>query len=483
MTATGARRSVDAVLLPGFRGATLPDWVADRLRGGLAGVCLYGENVESPSQVAALIAQVREAKPDAIVAIDEEGGDVTRLHYVAGSPYPGAALLGRLDDVDLTASVGAAVAADLARAGADLNLAPVADVNSDPRNPVIGTRSFGADPVLAARHVAAFTRAHEAAGVATSVKHFPGHGDTTADSHLALPVVDVPLDVLRERDLPPFRAAIQAGARTVMTSHILLPQIDPSGPATFSARILGDLLRGELGFDGVVVSDALDMAGAAEFPDEAGEIGIPAAAVRALAAGCDLLCLGTGGSAEQLDAIADAVAVSDLDPERVEDARARVATLVASLRDERRAPPLYDVARRAAPPYDADAHRIGEGFAVRDGAAPAPDAAIVVVETATNIAVGSAPWGPAGADVRRIVAGAPLPADLAIDAPLVLVAKDVHRHPDVAALAEIVHASRPGSLVVDMGWPSGPVDIATYGASRGVGEALLSWLRARGWRG
>src|SRR5690606_31139746 len=117
--------------------------------------------------------------------------------------------------------------------------------------------------------------AHEALGVATSVKHFPGHGDTSSDSHLALPVVDVPLEVLRARDLPPFRAAVDAGARTVMTSHILLPQIDNARPATFSSRILGDLLRGELGFDGVIVSDALDMAGAAEFPNEAGEIGIP----------------------------------------------------------------------------------------------------------------------------------------------------------------------------------------------------------------
>jgi beta-N-acetylhexosaminidase len=459
--------SVDAVLLPGFVGTTLPGWVADRLRGGLAGVCLYGENLESLAQVTALVAEIRAVKPDAIVAIDEEGGDVTRLHYVDGSPYPGAALLGRIDDPDLTALVGRAVAGDLAGAGVDLNLAPVADVNSDPRNPVIGVRSFGADPQLAARHVGAFTAAHEGAGVATSVKHFPGHGDTAADSHLDLPVVDVPLDVLRARDLPPFRAAIEAGARTVMTSHILLPQVDPSAPATFSSRILGELLRGELGFDGVIVSDALDMAGAS------GGIGIPAAAAKALAAGCDLLCLGTGGSPEQLDAIAAAVAT--VDPARLDDAARRVAALVVSL--------------HAAPParesWAVDADRLIGGFAVADGAVPAPDAALVVVETTANIAVGFAPWGPAaaGASVLRLAAGDPLPADLAPDAPVVLVAKDVHRHPRVAALAELVRATRPGSLIVDMGWPSDPVDVATYGASRGVGIALLHWLRARGWRG
>lgn len=459
--------NVDAVLLPGFVGTTLPDWVADRLRGGLAGVCLYGENVESPSQVASLVAQIRAVKPDALVAIDEEGGDVTRLHYLDGSPYPGAALLGRIDDVELTAHVARGVAGDLAGAGVDLNLAPVADVNSDPRNPVIGVRSFGTDPQLAARHVAAFTAAHEAAGVATSVKHFPGHGDTAADSHLDLPVVDVPLEVLRQRDLVPFRAAIEAGARTVMTSHILLPQVDPSGPATFSTRILGELLRGELGFDGVIVSDALDMAGAS------GSIGIPAAAAKALAAGCDLLCLGTSGSSEQLDAIA--AAAQSVDPTRLESAAHRVAGLVESLRAGPVAPESWTV----------DAHRLAGAFAVAEGALPAPDAPLVVVETIVNIAVGVAPWGPAaaGAPVVGLAAGDPLPADLAPDAPIVLVAKDVHRHPQVAALADLVRATRPGSLIVDMGWPSGPVDVATYGASRGVGAALLTWLRSRGWRG
>lgn len=458
---------VDAVLLPGFVGTTLPGWVAERLRGGLAGVCLYGENVESLGQVQSLIWQIRQAKPDAIVAIDEEGGDVTRLHYSEGSPYPGAALLGRLDDLELTAVVGRAVADDLVFAGADLNLAPVADVNSDPRNPVIGVRSFGADPDLVARHVAAFTRAHEAVGVATSVKHFPGHGATASDSHLALPVVDVPLDVLRARDLPPFRAAIEAGARTVMTSHILLPQVDPVNPATFSARILGDILRRELGFAGVVVSDALDMTGAS------GGIGIPAAAARALAAGCDLLCLGTGGSPEQLDAIGDAV-VREVEPSRLADATARVAALIDSLRGPRTRPVSAQLGER-----------LDRGFAIVAGALPHPDAVIVVVETTANIAVGLAPWGPAaaGAPVLHIAAGDPLPADLAADTPVVLVAKDVHRHPDVAALADVVRTGRPGSLVVDMGWPSGPVDIATFGASRGVGVALVGWLMDQGWRG
>src|SRR5690606_32355936 len=150
--------------------------------------------------------------------------------------------------------------------------------------------------------------------------------------HLALPVVDVPLETLRARDLPPFRAAIEAGARTVMTSHILLPQVDAGGPATFSSRILGDILRGELGFDGVIASGAVVVAGAS------GEVGIAGAAVRALIGGCVLLCLGTGGSAEQLDGIQDAVAaaIADgaLEAGRLAIAEGRVVALAASLRDE-----------------------------------------------------------------------------------------------------------------------------------------------------
>ncbi|HEX7834323.1 MAG TPA: beta-N-acetylhexosaminidase, partial [Pseudolysinimonas sp.] len=284
-----------AVLLPGFVGARLPSWLEERLRDGLAGVCLFGENIESGSQLRELTDAIRAANPLALIAIDEEGGDVTRLHHLTGSPYPGNALLGRIDDQELTALVGRTVARELRAAGVNLNFAPDADINSNPDNPVIGVRSFGEDPESVSAHVAAWVAAHEAEGVAVSAKHFPGHGDTAQDSHLALPVVDLTLDELKSRELRPFLAAIAAGARTVMSSHVLLPRIDPERPATFSPAILQDVLRGQLGFDGVIVSDALDMVGAS------GAIGIPAAAVQAIAAGCDLLCIGTKNTAAQLD--------------------------------------------------------------------------------------------------------------------------------------------------------------------------------------
>lgn len=458
------------VLLPGFVGTTLPDWLEARLRDGLAGVCLFGENIESRHQVRALTDAIRSANPLALIAIDEEGGDVTRLYYDSGSPYPGNALLGRIDDQDLTASVSRAVARELRAVGVNLNFAPDADINSNPDNPVIGVRSFGADPEAVSAHVATWVAAHEREGVAVSAKHFPGHGDTAQDSHLALPVVDLPLDALRARELRPFVAAAQAGVSSIMTSHVLLPQLDAERPATFSSAILDGVLRGELGYEGVIVSDALDMVGAS------GEIGIPDAAVRAIAAGCDLLCIGTKNTDEQLEAIEAALdaAVADgsLARERLDDAVARNRALAATLAEPSPLSALDD----PAPAFDLD--RGIAAFDVSGGVTLEPGAPIVTLETTANIAIGQAPWGPAaaGAAVTAVREGDPLPL---ADGPVVLVGKDNHRHAWTRAAIDAARAANGAVVVVDMGWPSEDrayADIATFGASRYAGEALLRLL-------
>lgn len=464
-SAAERKRLAQGVLLPGFSGTTLPPWLRARLESGLAGVCLFGENIVSDEQVTGLCAQIRAANPDAVIAIDEEGGDVTRLAAATGSPYPGNAVLGRLDDVELTASVARAVAQRLAAVGVTLNLAPVADINSNPLNPVIGVRSFGLDSGLVARHVAAWTAAHEAVGVATSAKHFPGHGDVAVDSHVDLPVLDLDPARLRSRELAPFRAAIEAGARSVMTSHIVVSQVDPTGPATFSAPVLQGLLRGELGFGGAIVSDALDMRGAS------GEIGIPAAAVKALAAGVDLLCIGTRNTDEQLAqieaAITAAVAAGELPGQRLAEAANRVASLGAA-----------DPAPGSAIAMP-DATQIATTFDVRIGAEPPAGARIVQLESEANIAVGTIPWGLAAAGVAVDVLhpGDPLPSG-----PLVLVGKNNHCHSWVCSLIDAARASGP-ALVVDMGWPAPDrayADVATFGASRAIGAALARWLSSRG---
>ncbi len=474
----------------------------DRLRDGLGGVCIFGPNVESAEQLRALNATLRAANPDAVIAIDEEGGDVTRLFYDRGAPFPGNAVLGRIDDVELTRRVAAAVGAALVATGCTLTFAPDVDVNANPDNPVIGVRSFGADAELVARHTAAWVDGLQQTGVAASAKHFPGHGDTATDSHLELPVVDLPIETLRARELVPFRAAIAAGSRTIMTSHILLPQLDAEHPATFSARILQGLLRGELGFDGVIVTDALDMAGAS------GVHGIPEAAVRALAAGCDLLCIGTDNTDDELadivTAVEAAIAEGRLPVERVREAAARVRALAPG------APtmPAGAAAPSAIEPvHDAtDVARVIGAFEVTDVARSRLSRAtrigtVVRVDTVANIAIGGAPWGPFAAEAARAAsswfAGVPVialadegepavgRADAAAlaaglsDGAVLVIGKDLHRHAFARAAIDALRAERDDVVVVDMGWPSHDrayADVATFGASRLVGEAVIAFV-------
>jgi beta-N-acetylhexosaminidase len=322
----GLTRDALTVLQPGFTGTTAPDWLLRRLGEGLASVGLFGRNIASPDQLAALTAQLRVERDDVLVAIDEEGGDVTRLEVRTGSSFPGNHALGAVDDVALTEAVARELGRRLAACGVNLNWAPSADVNSNPANPVIGVRSFGADTDLVARHTAAYVTGLQAAGVAACTKHFPGHGDTAVDSHHALPRIDADLSVLQSRELVPFRAAIAAGSRAVMSAHILVPALDPDRPATLSRRILTGLLREELGYDGLIVTDGMEMQAIAA------TYGIERGSVLAIAAGADAICVG-GGLADDdtvrrlRDALVSAVRAGELPEERLADAANRVRAL------------------------------------------------------------------------------------------------------------------------------------------------------------
>jgi beta-N-acetylhexosaminidase len=324
---TDLRRLALSVVLPGFTGTAVPGWLGDRLAEGLAGACLFGHNVEDPEQVAELSGDIHRARPGALVASDEEGGSVTRLHVRTGSPWPGHATLGALDDEQATYAMAHGLGRDAAASGIDLVLGPVLDVNSEPDNPVIGVRSFGAEPDLVARHGAVFVHGLQDAGVLACVKHYPGHGATRTDSHLALPVLDVDADTWRRRDLAPFSAAVEAGAAAVMTAHVVVSAVDER-PATLSPVHLR-LLREELGFRGVVVSDALDMQAISA------RVGRPRGAVLALAAGVDLLCVGNPLNGyddevaveEIVVAVQEAVEGGGLPLERLQDASRRVATV------------------------------------------------------------------------------------------------------------------------------------------------------------
>jgi beta-N-acetylhexosaminidase len=324
-------RLADAILIPPFPDASAPGWILRALGRGLGGVTLFGQNIVTPGLVSAPTAELRAAAADydPVIATDEEGGDVTRVAYDDGSPYPGNAALGAVDDLALTQAVYRAIGADLAALGINFDLAPCADVLGSADSPAVGTRSFGADTDLVARHIAAAVAGLQSAGVAACAKHFPGHGRTGTDSHHAVATIEGSLAELRLVDLPPFTAAIRAGTVGIMPSHLRVPELTGDLPASVSAAAITGLLRGELGFTGVIVSDALEMRATRDM------YGIPGAAVLAVAAGTDLLCLGRqGGEAEYLavrEALVAAVRDGSLDGARLEDAADRVARLRGGL--------------------------------------------------------------------------------------------------------------------------------------------------------
>ncbi|MGN9838069.1 glycoside hydrolase family 3 protein [Nonomuraea sp. H19] len=471
----GLRRLAAGTLLVAFDGTTAPDWVLRELEGGLGGVTLFGFNVAEPAEVAGLTAALRAAG-DPVISLDEEGGDVTRLAYHVGSPYPGNAALGAVDDVDLTRRIYRAIGAELVAAGVNLDMAPAADVNTAEDNPVIGTRAFGDDTELVARHTVAAVQGLQSAGVAACVKHFPGHGATTVDSHLAIPVVDVTLDVLRSRELVPFRAAIEAGARSIMTAHVAVPALTGDQPATLSPAAITGLLRGELGYDGVVVTDALDMQAISD------GVGLARGAVLSLAAGADLLCLGPKPGYDEIRQIMAEImaAVGDgrLSRARLEEAAARTERLRA-----------WAGSGTGTADDPASIGLAAARRAVRLDGSPSPliDPLVVEVDTPPTIAVGEVPWGIApwlpGSEVVRV---APAAADAeqllnrARNRSLVVVVKDAHRHPESRALVSALVATRPDAIVVEMGLPIWRPDsaayLATYGAARANAQAAMELL-------
>lgn len=287
-----------------------------------AGLTVFARNVQDRFQLADYLSEVRElAGDDFIVATDQEGGRVLR---VLDLPYPPAAMaLGAADDAELTREVARATARGLRSTGINVDFAPVADLNVNPLNPVIADRAFGTDPEAVSRHVSAFVTGLQDEGVAATVKHFPGHGDTSLDSHLALPKLERSAEELRTLELRPFAAALASGAAAVMTAHIVFSQLDSRLPATLSPVVLRELLRDGLGFAGVVFSDALDMKAIADHysPVEANLL--------ALQAGVDAP-LNIGPVTHHLliaDGLEQALREGRLDPELLASARARLQHL------------------------------------------------------------------------------------------------------------------------------------------------------------
>jgi len=458
-------------ILRAFAGLAAPVDVLDAIRSAdAAGVALYGAlNVESPRQLRALAAAVQQAaseggQPTAIVAIDQEGGQLMAIGEPA-TQFAGNLALGATGSVELAGRVAVAMGRELAAMGVNVSWGPDLDLATLPTSPAVGTRSFGDDARMAGALGAATVAGLQSVGVAAAAKHFPGSGETLADPHHGLPVVDLAAEVLESRELGPFRDAVAAGVRLMMVSHAAYPGLEPDGDAGRSAlmspAILGELLRDRMGFGGVVVTDALDMA-AVDQADVAG------AAIAAIEAGVDLLLAGPL-QAERPEELARLVIALDTSP-AVEAAASRVAGLRQWLGQGRQ--PDLDVVGCAE--HAALARELAERSVtlLRDDASllplrPLSDTRLLVVtpipadltpaDTSSRVEIRLAeavrrrhatthgitvPIDPSGADIEITLAAARA-ADVVI-----LGTIDAFRHPGQRSLASAIAATGlPGVLV------------------------------------
>ena len=322
---------IGQLLIAGFWGTTPSPEIIDLIRNHqIGGIILFSRNVQDAQQVLELtqrlqmIALRARHRAPLLIAIDQENGMVQRLGR-GTTLFPGNMALGAIGSEQVVYNVAQATGREIKALGINMNLAPVVDVNNNPANPVIGVRSFGEDPHEVARLAAAAVRGYRAAGVISDLKHFPGHGDTAVDSHLALPTISSTLEQLEAIELVPFKSGIEAGADSVMIAHISFPALtrQEALPATVSPAIVRGLLREKLGFDGVIISDCMEMNAVAE------TIGTERAAVMALQAGVDLVLVSHTYARQlgSIEAIQLALQAGDLPPEVVQRAAERVLRL------------------------------------------------------------------------------------------------------------------------------------------------------------
>ena len=322
MSPLSLRRQIGQLLIAGFKGTSTPVELRSLASEfGLGGTILFSRNVEEPGQVAELAFELARLTPElpAWVSVDQEGGRVARLK-APFTQWPPMATLGRSGDTALAEQFARALASELRAVGITLDFAPVLDIHTNPKNPVIGDRALAEAARTVADLGAAIVRALQAGGVAACGKHFPGHGDTSVDSHFDLPLIEHPIEVLREREFLPFASAIAAGVATIMTAHVFIPALDEERPATLSHHIVTGLLRESLGFGGVIVSDDLEMKALAN------QYSVTESTMLAIEAGCDVVLICSGDydvQAEALEALTHRVETDAPFLRRAEDALQR----------------------------------------------------------------------------------------------------------------------------------------------------------------
>ena len=317
------RRDIGQLLIGSLPGTTITPEIRSLAKEfSLGGVILFARNIEAPEQVAEMSVDVQGLATSLPlwVSVDQEGGRVARLR-APFTEWPPMAVLGRSGDVQLARRFATALATELRAVGVTLDYAPVLDIHTNPKNPVIGDRALAEDAESVGRLGAAIIAGLQENGVAACGKHFPGHGDTSVDSHLELPLVEHPPDRIRRVECVPFREAIRAEVAFIMTAHVLVPSLDEDKPATLSPRIVQAILRDELGYQGVIVSDDLEMKAIAK------TYSVPQAGVEAIAAGCDALLVCSGNvdvQAATLEALVHAVEEEKIPYKRLEDALVRL---------------------------------------------------------------------------------------------------------------------------------------------------------------
>ena len=461
-------RAILSHLSPGFGGTRIPDWMKSWLEKGLGGVTLFSSNCPSIEETANLIAELRRYTPHVIISIDEEGGDVTRLFVREGSPFPTPAMLGRSDDLELTMNSYMELGKILKQVGIDLNLAPVADVSVNQLNPIVGVRSFGSNFELVTRHLKVAVEGLRRAGIASSIKHFPGHGGVLEDSHHDLPQLEGDLKEIESTHLKPFLTAIEAGVDSIMMGHIVTPALDKEFPASLSKKIITHYLKQKLGFTGIVMTDALDM-GAIGGPKK-----IALSALQAVRAGADLLCFsGLSDQSSFIESsftlINDAVNNGDMSAEAIISNAERLQSW---------RPPKP---QGSSAPQPLPLSKIADGFEINgDMVLRGEDVVLVELSADPTIAAGFVSWGMRRALIR-IGKKVKLESSNAVshiepNAQVVVAFRDAYRDQRILNILHRIEKQFPNSIFIDMGWPTREFQpsnmIRTFGSSEIAAEAV-----------
>lgn len=438
------------VLSPGFGGTNLPDYIKSALHNGLGAITLFGSNTPDLETTARVITEIREYNPDCLISIDEESGDVTRIWAQIGSPFPSPYLLGRVDDVSLTEEVFFSLGTHLSEVGVNLTFGPVLDLVVQEKNPIIGVRSFGADSALVSRHGLAAIKGLERSGIKACPKHFPGHGNTIADSHHGLPKIDSLFNDLKEKDLVPFISAIKQNVSAIMVGHLVVEDFDTL-PASLSPKWNRKYLRSELNFDGLIVTDALDMGALGGLPD------IARSAKSAVLGGADLLCLsGIGDQSHILEKIQHEFSqhYDDALVSQIEESAIRISNLASS-------------GQRVTSQITFSQNQIEAGFE-KNGTLKIDQSSVAVLslEADPTVAAGKITWGlesallELGCQIKEF--------DLAKTQ--VIQFRDAWRDPVILGRLEMLKREHPDAIFVDLGWPTRDFGasnlLRTFGASQ-----------------